>query len=45
VFGLAVAVMVLLWTDRTDQVLSRLIGVGLIGVSVTTLWLIRRVVR
>jgi uncharacterized hydrophobic protein (TIGR00271 family) len=36
--GIAVAVMVLAWPQRTDRILARLIGVALLVIASTSLW-------
>ena len=37
ILGVLVALAVLLWPERTDIVLARLVGLGLIALSLTTL--------
>jgi uncharacterized hydrophobic protein (TIGR00271 family) len=41
--GIVVALMVMFWPQRSDAVLGRLVGIGLIGYGVVTLWSLRRV--
>ncbi|MFW2335190.1 DUF389 domain-containing protein [Ilumatobacter sp.] len=36
--GIVVAALVLVWPQRTDQILARLIGVGLVVASATAFW-------
>ena len=40
--GAAIATMIILWPSRTDQVLARLIGLGLASIGAITIWSTRR---
>ena len=42
VFGIAIGFAVLIWPDRTDRVLFRLIGLGFVAVGATLAWTARR---
>jgi len=43
VIGIVVALMVILWPERSVLILGRLVGIGLIGYAVVTLWSVRKV--
>lgn len=36
--GITVATLILIWPERTDRILARLIGLGLVALSATALW-------
>ena len=41
-FGIAIGITVLIWPDRTDRVLFRLIGLGFVAIGATLAWTARR---
>jgi len=43
IVGIAIALTVVFWPHRSDLVLGRLLGIGLIGYAVLTMWSMRRV--
>jgi uncharacterized hydrophobic protein (TIGR00271 family) len=41
--GIAIALMVIFWPQRSNVIVGRLLGIGLIGSALVTLWSVRKV--